>query len=95
MEELDPLISQKISEGTQAEILAAKIDLDYAYGQVERRKNKERLHITAVYRILPFAEGILRTRKHANNFSNTYRHYTLEHKHTAWLDDILLVTEET
>ena len=39
MEDLISRISRKISEGKEGEILATKVDFDYAYGQIKLGEN--------------------------------------------------------
>ena len=45
------------------------------------------------YRKLPFFERFLRAGRYSNEIPRTDRHNTGEHKHWAWLDDIILVTK--
>ena len=81
MEELISLISRMISEGKEGEILATKLDFDYAYGQIKLDENtKKPLYIyrnrRGLYWILSFLESILRTGRYTNHFSRTDRHNT-------------------
>ena len=43
MEELISRISRKISEGKEGEILATKLDFDYAYGQIKLDEDTKNL----------------------------------------------------
>ena len=45
-----------------------------------------------IHRILPFPKGILWTGRHSNNFQERIDK-TLDFKHPAWLDDIIIVTK--
>ena len=66
MEELISRISRKISEGSDNEILATKLDFDYAYGQYKLDENTKNL-----CRILPFSESFLRTGCYSNYIPRT------------------------
>ena len=44
------------------------------------------------YRLLPFPEGVLRVSGYTDNFQDEIDQ-TLENKHPAWLDDIIVVTK--
>ena len=81
MEELISRISRKISERKEGEILATKIDFDYAYGQIKLNENtKKSLYIhrnrRGLYWIQSFPKWILPTSRYTNNFSRTDRHDT-------------------
>ena len=77
--------------------MATKLDFDYPYGQIKLDENTKNLCIftvtagdfTEYYRFLKY---FLRTGTYFNHISGTDR-TTLEHKHPAWLDDIIIVTE--
>ena len=97
MEELIARISRKISEGTDGEILAKQLDFDYAYGQIKLDESTKNLCIFHRYgrrfhRILPFPERFLRNGELPTIFQKRVD-TTLEHKHMAWLDDIIVVTK--
>ena len=96
MEELISRISRKIYEGKEGEILATKIDFDYAYGQIKLDENTKNLCIftvtggdfTGYYRFLKGFYGLA----DIPTIFQERIHTTLEHKHPAWLDDIIIVT---
>ena len=96
MEELISGKSRKISEGKEGEILATKLDFDYAYGQIKLDENTKtsvfHRNRRGLYWILSFLEKILRTGQYTNNFSRRVD-TTIEHKHQARLDDIIIVTK--
>ena len=48
MEKLISQISRKISEGTDGDILATKLDFDYAYEQIKLKENTKNLYIFTV-----------------------------------------------
>ena len=97
MEKLISRISRKISEGKEGEILATKLDFDNAYGQIKLDENTKNLckftvtggDFTGYYRFLkgfyglPVIPTVFRERIDT----------TLEHKHPAWLGDIVIVTK--
>ena len=97
MEELISRISRKISEGEDGEVLATELDFDYAYGQIKLDDNTKSLCIftvtggslTGYYRFLKGSYGLA-------DFPTIFQERidaTLEHKHPAWLDDIVIVTK--
>ena len=96
MEELISLISRKISDRSDGDFLATKLDFDYAYGQIKLDKNKKNLCIftvtgrdfTGFYRFLKGFYGLADVPTIFQYRIGT----TLEHKRPAWLDDIILVT---
>ena len=97
MKKLISRISRKISEGTDGDILATKLDFDHAYGQMKLDKSTKNLCIFNRYgrrfhRILPFPEKFLRNGGFPTIFQERVD-TTLEHKHPAWLDDIIVVTK--
>ena len=66
MEELISRISRKISEGADGEVLATKLDFDYAYGQIRLDDDTKNLCIftvtggdfTGIYRFLNCFYGL-------------------------------------
>ena len=97
MEELISRISRKISEGEDGEILATKLDFDYAYGQIKLDDDTKNLCIftvtggnfTGYYRFLKGFYGLADIPTIFQERIDTI----LEHKHPAWLDDIIIVTK--
>ena len=97
MEELIPRISRKISEGEDGEVLATKLDFDYAYGQIKLDDDTKNLCIftvtgcvfTGYYRSLKGFSGLADIPTIFQERIDT----TLEHKHPAWLDNIKIVTK--
>ena len=96
-EELISRISRKIADGTADEIWIFKFDLDYAYGQLILSRAARNLCIFAVtggnftgyYRFLKGFYGLA-------DIPTIFREksdHTLENKHPAWLDDIIVVTK--
>ena len=96
-EELISRISTKISEGSDGEILATKLDFDSAYGQIKLDENTKNLCIytvtggdfTGYYRFLKGISGLDDIPTKFQERIDT----TLEHKHPAWPDDIIIVTK--
>ena len=97
MEELVSRISRKIADGPTDEIWASKLDLDYAYGQLILSREAQNLCIYAVtggdftgyYRFLKGFYGLA-------DIPTIFQEkidQTLENKHPAWLDDIIIVTK--
>ena len=97
MEELISRISRKIADGPADEIWISKFDLDYAYGQLQLSKRAMDLCIFAVtggnftgyYRFLKGFYGLA-------DIPTIFQEkidQTLENKHPAWLDDIIVVTK--
>ena len=99
MEELNSRISRKIADGPADEIRISKFDLDYAYGQLLLSKEARNLCIFAVtggnftgyYR---FLKGFYRLADIPTIFQEKIDQ-TLQKKHPAWLDDILVVTKSS
>ena len=97
MEELISRISRRIFKGKEGEILATKLDFDYAYGQIKLDENTKNLCIftvtggdfTGYYRFLKGFHGLADLPTLFQERIDT----TLEHKHPAWLDDINIVTK--
>ena len=98
MEELLSRISRKISEGTEGEILAAKLYLDYAYRQIKLDEKKTRNlciftvtgdEFTGNYRFLQGFHGLADIPTIFQERIDT----TLEHKNPTWLHDILIITK--
>ena len=97
MEELISRISKKISEGEDGEVLATKLDFDNAYGQNKLDEDTKKLCIftvtggnfTGYYRFLKGFYGLADIPTIFQERIDT----TLEHKHPAWLDDIIIVTK--
>ena len=97
MEELISRISRKIADGPADEIWISKLDLDYAYGQLILSRAARNLckfvvtggNFTSYYRFLKGFHGLA-------DIQTTFQEkidQTLENKHPAWLDDIIMVTE--
>ena len=97
MEELFSRISRKIADGPADEIWISKFDLDYAYGQLILSRAARNLCIFAVtggnftgyYRFLKGFYGLV-------DIPTIFQEkidQTLENKHPAWLDDIIVVTK--
>ena len=97
MEELISRISRKIADGPVDEIWTSKLHLDYAYGQLILSKEAQNLCIFAVtggdftgyYRFLKGFYGLA-------DIPTIFQEkidQTLENKHPAWLDDIIIVTK--
>ena len=99
MEELISRISRKIADGAPDQIWISKFDLDYAYGQMQLSKHAMDLCIFAItggnftgyYR---FLKGLYGLADIPTIFQEKIDQ-TLENKHPAWLDDILVVTKGT
>ena len=97
MEELISRISRKIADGPTDEIWTSKLDLDYAYGQLLLSREARNLCIFAVtggnftgyYR---FLKGFYWLADIPTVFQDKIDQ-TLENKHPAWLDDIIVVTK--
>ena len=97
MEELISKISRKISEEKEGEIHITKLDFDYAYGQLRLDEQKRNLCIFTVtsgefegyYR---FLKGFCRLADIPPIVQERIDR-TLEFKHPAWLDDIIIVTK--
>ena len=97
MEELISRISRKIADGPADEIWTSQLDLDYAYGQLILSKEAQNLCIFAVtggdftgyYR---FLKGFYRLADIPTILQEKIDQ-TLENKHPAWLDDIIIVTK--
>ena len=97
MEELISRISTKISEGKEDEILATKLDFDYAYCQIKLDENTKNLCIftvtggdcTGYYRFLKGFYGLADIPTIFQERIDT----KLGLKHPAWLDDIIIVTK--
>ena len=97
IEELISRISRKIADDPADEIWASKLDLDYAYGQLILSREAQNLCIFAVtggdftgyYRFLKGFYGLV-------DIPTIFQEKideTLENKHPAWLDDIIIVTK--
>ena len=97
MEESISRISRKIADGPADEIWISKFDLDYAYGQLKLSRRAMDLCIFAVtggnftgyYR---FLKGFYGLADIPTIFPEKIDQ-TLENKHPAWLDDIIVVTK--
>ena len=97
VEELISRISRKISEGEDGEVLATKLDFDYAYGQIKLDDDTKNLCIftvtggnfTGYYRFLKGFYGLADIPTIFQERIDT----TLEHKHPASLDDIIIVNK--
>ena len=97
MEKLISRISRQIADGPADEIWASKLDLDYAYGQLILSREAQNLCISAVtggdftgyYRFLKGFYGLA-------DIPTIFQEkidQTLESKHPAWLDDIIIITK--
>ena len=97
MEELISRISRKISEETEGEITITKLDFDYAYRQLKLDDQTRNLCIftvtggefTGYYRFLKGFYGLA-------DIPTIFQERidkTLNFKHPAWLDDIIIVTK--
>ena len=90
-------MSRKISEGKDGEILIAKLDFGYSYGQIKQAKQTRNVCIIAVtggefleyYRFLDGIYGL--TDIPSIFIERTDK--TLEIKHHAWQDDIIILTK--
>ena len=97
MEELISRISRKIADGPADKIWISKFDLDYAYGQLTLSRAARYLCIFAVtggnftgyYRFLKGFYGLADIPTIVQEKTDQ----TLENKHPAWLDDIIVVTK--
>ena len=98
MEELLSRISRKISEGTEGEILAAKLEFDYAYRQIKLDEKKTRNlciftvtggEFTGYYRFLEGFHGLADKPTIFQERIDTTR----EHENPTWLDDIIIITK--
>ena len=77
--------------------MATKLDFDYAYGQIKLDENTENLCIftvtggdfTGYYRFLKGIYGLADIPTIFQERIDT----TFEHKHLAWLDDIIIATK--
>ena len=97
MEELITRISRKIAVSSADENWISNFDLDYAYGQLILSRAARTLcmfavtggNFTGYYRFLKGFHGLadIPTIFQGNNDQ------TLENKHPAWLDDIIVVTK--
>ena len=99
MEELISRISRKIADGETDLIWISKLDLDYAYGQMQLSKHAKDLCIIAItggnftgYYIL--LKGFYGLADIPTIFEGKIDQ-TLENQHPAWLDDTLIVTKGT
>ena len=99
MEELISRISRKISEEQEGEIWITKLDFDYVLGQIKLNENTRNLCIftvtggefTGYYRFLKGFYGLA----DIPTIFQERLDRTLEFKHPAWLDDIIIVTKGT
>ena len=90
---------RKIADGPADEIWISRIDLDYAYGQLILSREARNLCIFAVtgsnftgyYR---FLKGFYGLADIPTIFQEKIEQ-TLENKHTAWLDDIIVVAKSS
>ena len=97
MEKLFSRISRKSADGPADEIWTSKLDLDYAYGQLILSKEAQNLcnfdvtggDFTGYYR---FLKGFYVLADIPTIFQEKIDQ-TLENKHPAWLDDIIIVTK--
>ena len=99
MEELISRISRKISEEKEGEIHITKLDFDYAYGQLRLDEQTRNLCIITVTGgeftgYFRFLKGFCGLADIPTIFQERIDK-TLEFKHPAWLDDIIIVTKES
>ena len=99
MEALISRFSRKIGDGQADEIWIFKIDIDYAYGQLQLSKRAKDLCIFAVTRdnftgLFRFLKGFYGLADIPTNFQEEIDQ-TLENKHPAWMDGIIVVTKGT
>ena len=85
--------SRKIADGPADEIWISKFDLDYAYGQREARNlciiAVTGENLTGYYRFLQGFYGLADKQTIVQEKIDQ----TLENKHPAWLDDIIVATK--
>ena len=97
MGELISGISRKKSEREDNEILATKLDFDYAYGQIILDENTRHLCIFTVMggEFTGFYHFLKRFYDLAGipTIFQERIDKTLEYKHPSWLDDIIIVTK--
>ena len=96
-EELFSRISRQIADGPAIEIWTSKLDLDYAYGQLILSKEARNLCIFAVTGgdftgYYHFLKGFYDLADIPTIFQEKIDQ-TLENKHPAWLDDMIIVTK--
>ena len=91
MKDLISRISRKIADGLADEIWITKFDLDYAYGQLQLSKRTMDLCIFAVTGG-NFLKGFYGLADVPTIFQEKIDQ-TLENKHPAWLDYIIVVTK--
>ena len=99
MEEVISRISRKISEEKESEIWRTKLDFDCAHGQIKLDEETRNLCIitvtggefTGYYR---FLKGVYGLADIPTIFQERIDK-TLEFKHPAWLDEIIIVTKGT
>ena len=97
MEELISRISRKVADGPADEFWISKFDLDYAYGQLKLSRRARDLCIFAVTvgnftRYYRFLKGFYGLADIPTIFQEQ-NDQTLENKHPAWLDDVIVVTK--
>ena len=95
IEELISRISRNISEGEVGEILATKLEFDYAYGQTKLHEKTRNSCIftgefTGYFRFLKRFYGVV----DIPTFSQVRIDKTSENKHPAWFDSIITVSKE-
>ena len=97
MEQLISRISRKIADGPADEIWISKFDLNFAYGQLLLSREAQNLCIFAVTG--GNFTGYYRFRKEFYGLADIPTIFqekidqTLENKHQAWLDDIIVATK--
>ena len=96
-EELVSRISRKIADGATDQFWISYFDLDYAYGQLQLSNYSMELYIFTITggnftRYYRFLKGFFGLADIPTMFQETIDQ-TLENKHPAWLDDILIVTK--
>ena len=97
MEKLISRISRKTSEGKDGEIWITKLDFEYAYGQLKLDEATRNLckftvaggEFTGYYH---FLKGFYRLAVIITTFQERIDK-TLEFKHLAWLDGLIIVTK--
>ena len=73
MEDLSNRISTEISKTDDEELWITKIDLDYAYGQLELDEETKKQCVFALIGFLQIFERILRSSRTADNISRENR----------------------
>ena len=99
MEERISRISRKISDEKEGELWLTKLDFDYAYGQIKLDDETQNLCIFTITRVeftgyYDFLKGFYGLADIPTIIQERIDK-TLEFKHPAWLNDIIIVTKGT